>query len=61
QQRPCDSDSLPPSRGETGFFQPDGFASFAGQTKKASRLLHRPLAQTPPWVSQQTLANKIFR
>uniref|UniRef100_UPI003A8DFE49 hypothetical protein n=1 Tax=Marinomonas sp. TaxID=1904862 RepID=UPI003A8DFE49 len=33
QQRPCDSDSLPPSRGETGFFQPDGFASFAGQTK----------------------------
>uniref|UniRef100_UPI000B31D1DD hypothetical protein n=1 Tax=Salinivibrio costicola TaxID=51367 RepID=UPI000B31D1DD len=34
QQRPCDSDYLPLSRGDSGFFQPDGFASFAGQTKK---------------------------
>ena len=34
QQRPCDSDPLPLSRGDSGFFQPDGFASFAGQTKK---------------------------
>ena len=38
QQRPCDSDYLPLSRGDSGFFQPDGFASFAGQTKKG---LHR--------------------
>ncbi|MFH4482953.1 hypothetical protein WMQ53_17565, partial [Vibrio diabolicus] len=36
QQRPCDSDYLPLSRGDSGFFQPDGFASFAGQTKKGS-------------------------
>ncbi|WP_217492712.1 hypothetical protein, partial [Salinivibrio sp. SS2] len=35
QQRPCESDYLPLSRGDSGFFQPDGFASFAGQTKKA--------------------------
>ncbi|WP_207219750.1 hypothetical protein, partial [Vibrio vulnificus] len=34
QQRPCNSDYLPPSQGDSGFFQPDGFASFAGQTKK---------------------------
>ncbi|WP_158075207.1 hypothetical protein, partial [Salinivibrio kushneri] len=33
QQRPCESDYLPLSRGDSGFFQPDGFASFAGQTK----------------------------
>ncbi|WP_175418671.1 hypothetical protein, partial [Salinivibrio sp. SS2] len=36
QQRPCESDYLPLSRGDSGFFQPDGFASFAGQTKKES-------------------------
>ncbi|MFD3390069.1 hypothetical protein, partial [Alteromonas macleodii] len=35
QQRPCHSDYLPLSQGDSGFFQPDGFASFAGQTKKA--------------------------
>jgi len=34
QQRPCDSDCLTPGRGDSGFFQPVGFASFAGQTKK---------------------------
>ncbi|WP_204365726.1 hypothetical protein, partial [Vibrio vulnificus] len=34
QQRPCNSDYLPLSQGDSGFFQPDGFASFAGQTKK---------------------------
>ena len=34
QQRPCHSDYLPLSQGDSGFFQPDGFASFAGQTKK---------------------------
>ncbi|MBM7073015.1 hypothetical protein JQC92_13415, partial [Shewanella sp. 202IG2-18] len=34
QQRPCHSDYLPLSRADTGFFQPVGFASFAGQTKK---------------------------
>jgi len=33
QQRPCHSDYLPLSQGDSGFFQPDGFASFAGQTK----------------------------
>ncbi|WP_206604301.1 hypothetical protein, partial [Vibrio vulnificus] len=32
--RPCNSDYLPLSQGDSGFFQPDGFASFAGQTKK---------------------------
>jgi len=36
QQRPCHSDYLPLSQGDSGFFQPDGFASFAGQTKKAA-------------------------
>ena len=35
QQRPCHSDYLPLSQGDSGFFQPDGFASFAGQTKKS--------------------------
>ncbi|WP_207218205.1 hypothetical protein, partial [Vibrio vulnificus] len=39
QQRPCNSDYLPLSQGNSGFFQPDGFASFAGQTKKGSKLL----------------------
>ncbi|WP_232821192.1 hypothetical protein, partial [Oceanimonas marisflavi] len=37
QQRPCHSDYLPLSQGDSGFFQPDGFASFAGQTKKPAR------------------------
>ncbi|MEC8964025.1 MAG: hypothetical protein VX894_01695, partial [Pseudomonadota bacterium] len=37
QQRPCHSDYLPLSQGDSGFFQPDGFASFAGQTKKANQ------------------------
>lgn len=43
QQRPCDSDYLPLSRGDSGFFQPDVFASFAGQTQKSRtrRLLVR--------------------
>ncbi|WP_207805322.1 hypothetical protein, partial [Parashewanella spongiae] len=36
QQRPCHSDYLPLSLGDTGFFLPVGFASFAGQTKKTS-------------------------
>ncbi|MGR2966065.1 hypothetical protein ABMY11_21350, partial [Vibrio vulnificus] len=36
QQRPCNSDYLPLSQGDSGFFQPDGFASFAGQTKNRS-------------------------
>ncbi|WP_217492739.1 hypothetical protein, partial [Salinivibrio sp. SS2] len=39
QQRPCESDYLPLSRGDSGFFQPDGFASFAGQTKKERNAL----------------------
>ena len=39
QQRPCHSDYLPLSQGDSGFFQPDGFASFAGQTKKSSLTL----------------------
>jgi len=34
QQRPCDSDYLPLGLGDTSFFQPAGFANFAGQTKK---------------------------
>ncbi|WP_373433077.1 hypothetical protein ACEO96_11750 [Vibrio anguillarum] len=41
QQRPCDSDYLPLNQGDSGFFQPDGFASFAGQTKSEQSL---PLA-----------------
>ena len=38
QQRPCDSDYLPPGQGDSGIFQSDGFACFAGQTKKAARI-----------------------
>ena len=34
QQRPCDSDCLPPDRGDARFFQRAGFAIYAGQTKK---------------------------
>jgi len=30
--------ALPPGRGDSGFFQPVGFASFAGQTKKPTGL-----------------------
>ncbi|SON48604.1 conserved protein of unknown function [Vibrio tapetis subsp. tapetis] len=37
QQRPCDSDYLPLNQGDLGFFQPNGFASFAGQTKKSGK------------------------
>ena len=37
QQRPCQSDCLPLNQGDSSFFQPDGFASFAGQTKKAAK------------------------
>ena len=36
-RRPCHLDYLPLSQGDSGFFQPDGFASFAGQTKKGHR------------------------
>ncbi|WP_206748222.1 hypothetical protein, partial [Vibrio splendidus] len=36
QQRPCQSGYLPLSRGDSGFSQPNGFASFAGQTKKGT-------------------------
>jgi hypothetical protein len=32
QQRPCDSDCLPPGRGDACFFQQAGFARYAGQT-----------------------------
>jgi len=35
RQRPCDSDCLPPGRGDACFFQQAGFARYAGQTKKA--------------------------
>jgi hypothetical protein len=38
QWRTCHSDHLPLNQGDSGFFQPDGFASFAGQTKKQARL-----------------------
>ena len=41
QQRPCHSDYLPLSQGDSGFFQPDGFASFAGQTKMPLTLSER--------------------
>ena len=34
QQRPCESDCLPPGRGDACFFQQAGFARYAGQTKK---------------------------
>ena len=34
QQRPCNSDCLPPYRGDTCFSQQAGFARFAGQTKE---------------------------
>ena len=33
QQRPCDSDCLPPGQGDICFFQQTGGASHAGQTK----------------------------
>ncbi|WP_157812720.1 hypothetical protein [Alteromonas sp. MB-3u-76] len=42
QQRPCHSDYLPLSQGDSGFFQPDGFASFAGQTSSRVRLAPHP-------------------
>jgi len=38
QQRPCDSDCLPPDQGNSCFFQQDGFARSAGQTKKKGRV-----------------------
>jgi hypothetical protein len=47
QQRPCDSDCLPPGRGDACIFQQAGFARYARQTKKraggkpALRLHHR--------------------
>ena len=34
QQRPCDSDCLPPDQGDACILQQAGFASSAGQTKK---------------------------
>lgn len=37
QCRPCHSDSLPLSRGVSAFFQADGVAGFAEQTKKGLR------------------------
>jgi hypothetical protein len=36
QWRTCHSDHLPLNQGDSGFFQPDGFASFAGQTKNSA-------------------------
>ena len=36
QWRPCQSDYLPLSRGDSALFQTDGFAGFAEQTKKAA-------------------------
>ncbi|MDK2848186.1 MAG: hypothetical protein PWP34_1539 [Desulfuromonadales bacterium] len=39
QQRPCDSDCLPPDRGDACFLQQAGFASSAGQTKKSPAVL----------------------
>ncbi|WP_217492714.1 hypothetical protein, partial [Salinivibrio sp. SS2] len=66
QQRPCESDYLPLSRGDSGFFQPDGFASFAGQTKKASMaglgslIETRGLRLKPHWVSPCRAAVFIF-
>ncbi|MCY4043979.1 MAG: hypothetical protein OXE99_02730, partial [Cellvibrionales bacterium] len=52
QQRPCQSDCLPLNQGDSGFFQPDGFASFAGQTKKPALCgffygYHLPQEQKP--------------
>ena len=37
-RRPCDSDWLPPERGDFAFFQTNGNSSFAGQTKKRPSL-----------------------
>ncbi|WP_157812691.1 hypothetical protein [Alteromonas sp. MB-3u-76] len=54
QQRPCHSDYLPLSQGDSGFFQPDGFASFAGQTKKRvprdTRLIVSIVCYLAPWL-----------
>ena len=36
QQRPCDSDCLPPDQGDACILQQAGFASSAGQTKKSN-------------------------
>ncbi len=45
QQRPCDSDCLPPDRGDACFLQQAGFASSAGQTQKmASSVRNWPLS-----------------
>jgi len=49
QQRPCHSDYLPLSQGDSGFFQPDGFASFAGQTSSRVRR-HRLIPLTEPYI-----------
>jgi hypothetical protein len=38
-QRPCDSDCLPPGRGDACFFQQAGFARYAGQTTKSPGLV----------------------
>ncbi|MEC8967087.1 MAG: hypothetical protein VX894_17480, partial [Pseudomonadota bacterium] len=54
QQRPCHSDYLPLSQGDSGFFQPDGFASFAGQTKK------RKISNLPLSLTQQHIAASSF-
>ncbi|XVN73015.1 hypothetical protein AAEX37_00067 [Oligella sp. MSHR50489EDL] len=35
-QRPCHSDYLPLSQGDTDILQPAGFANLAGQTKKGA-------------------------
>ncbi|WP_207221643.1 hypothetical protein, partial [Vibrio vulnificus] len=49
QQRPCNSDYLPLSQGDSGFFQPDGSASFAGQTKKGRSSVPFSMAK-PLWI-----------
>lgn len=43
QQRPCDSDCLPPGRGDACFLQQAGFARYAGQTKKRAGYKPGPL------------------
>jgi hypothetical protein len=39
QQRPCDSDCLPPGQGDICFLQQTGGASYAGQTKGRAETL----------------------
>ncbi len=71
QQRPCDSDCLPPGQGDICFFQQTGGASHAGQTKGRAETLPSLLTffvifvvtcfySTPPIISLYTANFLLF-